>query len=198
MVISKMAYSLKFTCQFWTSPWRDFRVPVEISLTYWRYKAMNFSFHYSNKYFKNNNCFPSILNFFFLLMRLFRKDFQRNVQHSIHMSDITKRNSNVYFILGNTGHAWRELTVIADSLRTILPYHNTMADRFSLQKIKLPYTAARILHTQNCYSSDKFCFHLKYKWKQISWRSWCKRVTQYFDHRVQLNNSSEYAKLLVM
>ena len=31
--------------------------------------------------------------------------FQRNVQHSIHMSDITKRNSNVHFILGNTGHA---------------------------------------------------------------------------------------------
>ena len=44
-------------------------------------------------------------------MRLFRKDFQRNVQHSIHMSDITKRNSNVHFILGNTGHAGRELTV---------------------------------------------------------------------------------------
>ena len=24
---------------------------------------MNFSLHYSNKYFKNNNCFPSILKF---------------------------------------------------------------------------------------------------------------------------------------
>ena len=67
---------------------------------------MNFSLHYSIKYFKNNNCFPSILIFFFFqLMRLFRKDFQRNVQHSIQMSDITKRNSNVHFILGNTGHA---------------------------------------------------------------------------------------------
>ena len=75
---------------------------------------MNFSLHYSIKYFKNNNSFPSILNLFFfgVLMRLFRKDFQRNVQHSIHMWDITKRNLNVHFILGNTGHAWRELTVI--------------------------------------------------------------------------------------
>ena len=44
-------------------------------------------------------------------MHLFRKDFHRNVQHSIHISDITKRNSNVHFILGNTGHARRELTV---------------------------------------------------------------------------------------
>ena len=74
---------------------------------------MNFSLHYSIKYFKNNNCFPSIfLNlFFFLLMCLFWKNFQRNVQHSIHMSVITKRNSNVHFIFGNTGHAWHELTV---------------------------------------------------------------------------------------
>ena len=67
---------------------------------------MNFSLHYSIKYFKNNNCFPSILNlFFFSSMCLFRKDFQRNVQHSIHMLGITKRNLNVHFILGNTGHA---------------------------------------------------------------------------------------------
>ena len=65
---------------------------------------MNFSLHYSIKYFKNNNCFPSVVNLFFLLMRLFGKDFQRNVQHSIHMLDITKRNLNVHFILGNTGH----------------------------------------------------------------------------------------------
>ena len=43
----------------------DFRVPVEISLVYWQYKAMNFSLHYRIKYFKNNNCFPSILNIFF-------------------------------------------------------------------------------------------------------------------------------------
>ena len=75
---------------------------------------MNFSLHYSIKYFKNNNyCFPSILNLFFLLMCLFRKDFQRNVQHSIHMSDITRRNLNVHFILGNTGHTGHELTVNA-------------------------------------------------------------------------------------
>ena len=35
--------------------------------------------------FKNNNCLSSILNFFFFcqLMSLFRKDFQRNVLHSI-------------------------------------------------------------------------------------------------------------------
>ena len=85
---------------------------VKITLVYWRYKAMNFSLHCSIKYFKNNNCSPSILNlFFFLLMRLFRRDFQRNVQHSIHTADIAKRNSNIHFILGNTGHAWREWTV---------------------------------------------------------------------------------------
>ena len=72
---------------------------------------MNFSLHGKIEYFKNNNCFPSILNLFFQLMRLFRNDFQRNVQHSIHTSDITKRNSNVHFILGNTVHAWPGLTV---------------------------------------------------------------------------------------
>ena len=82
---------------------------VEISLVYWRYKAMNFSLHYSIKYFKNNNCFLSILNLFFFSVNA--KDFQRNVQHSIQMSFITKRNSNVHIILGNTGHAWRGLTV---------------------------------------------------------------------------------------
>ena len=55
---------------------QDFRVPVEISLVYWRYKAMHFSLHYSITYFKNNYCLPSILNlFFFQLMRLFQKDF---------------------------------------------------------------------------------------------------------------------------
>ena len=60
---------------------------------------MNFSLHYGIKLFKY------VESFFFLLMRLFWKDFQRNVQHSIHMSDVTKRNSNVLFILGNTGYA---------------------------------------------------------------------------------------------
>ena len=84
---------------------------VKITLVYWRYKAMNFSLHCSIKYFKNNKCSPSILNLFFLLVRLFRRDFQRNVQHSIHTGDIAKRNSNIHFILGNTGHAWREWTV---------------------------------------------------------------------------------------
>ena len=37
----------------------------EISLAYWQYKGMNFSLHYSIKYFKNNNFFPSILSLFF-------------------------------------------------------------------------------------------------------------------------------------
>ena len=44
-------------------------------------------------------------------MCLFRKDFQRNHQDSIQMADVTKRNLNVHFILGNTGHAWHRLTV---------------------------------------------------------------------------------------
>ena len=44
-------------------------------------------------------------SFFFLLMRLSRKDFQRNVPHSIRMSDIRKRNLNFHFIFGNTGYA---------------------------------------------------------------------------------------------
>ena len=79
---------------------------MEVSLVYLRYKALNFSLHYKIKYFKDNNCFPSILNlFFFSVNASFSERFQRNVQHSIHMSDISKRNSNVHFILGNTGHA---------------------------------------------------------------------------------------------
>ena len=82
---------------------RDFRVPVEIFLVYW---------HYSIKYFKNNNCFLSILNLF-SINAYFSKDFQRNVQHSIQMWDITKRNSCVHFILIlEILVAWRGLTVI--------------------------------------------------------------------------------------
>ena len=72
---------------------------------------MNFSLHCKIEYFKNNNYFPSILNLFSQLMRLFRNDFPGNVQHSIHTSDNTKRNSNVHFIFGNTVHAWPGLTV---------------------------------------------------------------------------------------
>ena len=71
---------------------------------------MNFSLHYSINYFKNDNGFPSILNLF-RLMHLFRNDFQRYVQDPVQMPDITKRNSNAHFILGNTGHALRGLTV---------------------------------------------------------------------------------------
>ena len=45
---------LKFICQFIANEISE--VPVEISLVYWRYKARNFSLHYSIlKYFKNNN-----------------------------------------------------------------------------------------------------------------------------------------------
>ena len=69
---------------------------------------MKFSLQYSIKYFKNNNnklLFPKHFECFLHLMHLFWKDFQRNVQHSIQMSDNTKRNLNVHFILGKTGHA---------------------------------------------------------------------------------------------
>ena len=44
-------------------------------------------------------------------MRLFRNDLQRDVQHFIHTSDITKSNSNVHFILGITVYACPGLTV---------------------------------------------------------------------------------------
>ena len=65
---------LKFNVSF--EHQRDFRVPVQISQIYWRYKAMNFYLHYSIKYFKNNICFPSILNLFFCqLMRTFLERF---------------------------------------------------------------------------------------------------------------------------
>ena len=43
---------------------RDFRVPVEISLVYRRYKAMNFPLHNSIKYFKNN-IFSQVFLIFF-------------------------------------------------------------------------------------------------------------------------------------
>ena len=51
--------------------------------------------------------FPKYFESFFQLMHLIQKDFQRNAQHSIQMPGITKRtkrNSNVHFILENTGH----------------------------------------------------------------------------------------------
>ena len=61
-------------------------------------------------------CFPSI----------FLKDFQRNLQDSIQMLDITKRNLNVHFIVGNIGHVLHRLTVIApdkDYFGTETGYH---------------------------------------------------------------------------
>ena len=54
---------LKFICQF-EHRQQDFRVPIEISLVYWQYKAINFSLHYSIKYFKNNNCSQIFWAFF--------------------------------------------------------------------------------------------------------------------------------------
>ena len=59
---------------------------------------MNVSLQYSIKYFKNDNkLFPKYFESFFQLMPLFRKDFQRNVQHSMPILDTTKRNLNVHF-----------------------------------------------------------------------------------------------------
>ena len=37
-------------------------------------------------------------------LHLFWKDFKRNLPDSIEIPDTTKRNLNVHFILGNTGH----------------------------------------------------------------------------------------------
>ena len=44
---------------------QDFRVPLEISLVYWRYKAMNFSLHYSIKYFRNITIVSQVFWIFF-------------------------------------------------------------------------------------------------------------------------------------
>ena len=68
---------------------------------------MNFPLNYSIKYFKNNDCFPSFYINFSVYDFFFQKGFQKNVQDSIQMPDITKRNSNGHLILGNTGHASR-------------------------------------------------------------------------------------------
>ena len=73
-----------------------------------RYKTINIFRYIQHKYFKNNNCLSSILNLFFFcqLMRLFRKDFQRNVLHSIQNAELYKGiQTHVYFILGNNSHA---------------------------------------------------------------------------------------------
>ena len=65
---------------------------IDISLVYCQYNAMTFSLHYSIKYFKSNNIVSlEYFESFLPLMHLFRKDFQRNVQHSIQMLHITKR-----------------------------------------------------------------------------------------------------------
>ena len=102
---------LKFTCQFWTSPSRfQSRVPVEISLVYRWYKAMNFPLHNSIKYFKNNIFFPSIFNLFFVF---FGKISREMFNSPFKCRTFWKKNSNVHFIQENTGHSWRGLTVTA-------------------------------------------------------------------------------------
>ena len=68
---------------------------------------------FQNHYFKMT-IFSQVVLFIFLLARVsvfFRKDFQRNLQDSIQMADIAKRNWHVHVILGNTGHTWRRPTV---------------------------------------------------------------------------------------
>ena len=51
-------------------------------------------------------------------MRLFRKDFQRNVLHSIQMPSFIYKGirTHVYFILGNNSHASHGLTVTNDTI----------------------------------------------------------------------------------
>ena len=75
---------------------------------------MNFSLHYTIKNFKSNNCLPNTLDFFLFCFVLFLSFlfcffvvvvvvvvvvffFLRNLQDSIQMPDITKRNSNCSF-----------------------------------------------------------------------------------------------------
>ena len=106
--------------EIWTEFWnlhasfehrhRDFRVPVEISLVYRRYKAMNFPFHNSIKYFKNNIFFPIIFNLFLVF---FGKISREMLNSPFKCLTFWKKNSNFHFIRGNTGHSWRGLTATA-------------------------------------------------------------------------------------
>ena len=74
---------------------------------------MNFSLiHYRIKYFKNNNCFSSSLNFF-SGNASFLERFPEKSSRFHSNADITKRNSNVHFNPGNTGHAPLRLAVTA-------------------------------------------------------------------------------------
>ena len=45
------------------------------------------------------------------LIRKFQRHFPRNLQHSVGMLKITKRNQDVRFSFAISGHAWRRLTV---------------------------------------------------------------------------------------
>ena len=65
--------------------------------------------------FRKLQLFPSILNVF-SVNASFRRDFQRNFQDPIQMPNIAKRNSNVHFILGNTGHMRGRLTLRANRI----------------------------------------------------------------------------------
>ena len=49
---------------------------------------------------------------YFQLIREFQRYFPRNLEHSVGMLKITKRNWNVRFSFAISGHAWRRLTVI--------------------------------------------------------------------------------------
>ena len=46
----------------------------------------------------------------------FQRDFTRNVQHSVGMLKVTKRNSNVHLKFANSGHTWHRFTVKLDSV----------------------------------------------------------------------------------
>ena len=74
-------------------------------------ETMNYSLHYSIKYFKNNKCFPSILNlfFFFFFFSVINASFSERFpekcstfhSHVGHYKD----KFEVHFILRNTGQA---------------------------------------------------------------------------------------------
>ena len=128
-----------FIFEIWTEFWnlqvsfehrqRDFKVLVEISLVYWRYKAMNFSLHYTIKYFKSNNCLQ-IFCFVFLFVCLFvvvvvffffGKISREIFKIPFKCRTLQNKNSNVHFILGNTGHTWRRLNVPLFNLSRFTP-----------------------------------------------------------------------------
>ena len=91
---------------------RDFRVPIKISQVYWRYKAMNFCFHYSIKH----KCFPNILNLFFSECIFFGKISREIFNIPFKCRTLQRRIWMFISVSENTGHAWRRLTVTEISL----------------------------------------------------------------------------------